>query len=250
MQLRPTLSNILSGTRSLLPSRAKPSKFHTSAICLAVEATHYETLGVPYSASKAEIKKRYYELSKKHHPDLNNHDPHAPTRFLRISSAYAILANTEKKERYDREVRRRVGGNTARTSSAGGSPLGARPPHGLSKRQTHFHGPPPSFYQNGGWATFKGSHCGPRPDAVGAEGAAGSSKDSFTDDVPHFNFDLKYRQHRTQEQRWESRYKAPRVVDHEKGMITSLVGVTMILLVAVSLGSHRQSKQGRKQCVF
>ncbi|PWW75315.1 DnaJ-domain-containing protein, partial [Tuber magnatum] len=178
--------------------------------------THYETLGVPYSATKAEIKKRFYELSKKHHPDLNRHDPHAPKRFVRISSAYAILGNTEKKEKYDREVRRRVGGNIARTSSASGSPLSARPAQGLSKRRTHFHGPPPSFYRNGGWATFKGSHSGPKPDARGAGGAASFPKDGYMDDVPHFNFDLKYRQYRTHEQRWESRYRAPRVANDER----------------------------------
>ncbi|KAG0632925.1 DnaJ domain-containing protein [Tuber brumale] len=238
MPSRLALSNILKGTRSLRPSQVKLSRFHASAICLADETTYYETLGVPYSATKAEIKKRFYELSKKHHPDLNRHDPHAPTRFLRISSAYTILGNAEKKEKYDKEVRLRVGGDMAQTSSAGRSPVGARPAHGLSKRRTHFHGPPPSFHRNGGWATFKGSHCGPKPNTAGAGGAAGFSKEGYTDDVPHFNFDLKYRQHRTQEQRRESRYKAPLVVDHEKGIIMPLVGVTIILLVAVSLGSY------------
>jgi len=133
-----------------------------------------------------------------------------------------------------------------RMSSAGGSPVGARPAHGLSKRRTHLHGPPPSFHRYGGWATFKGSHNRPKPNVGGAGAGAGFSRDGYTDDVPHFNFDLKYRQHRAQEQRWESRYKAPRVVDHEKGIIMPLVGVTMILLVAVSLGSYGQSKQDRK----
>ncbi|RPA90064.1 DnaJ-domain-containing protein [Choiromyces venosus 120613-1] len=240
--------NILNGTRHFHPSKVQFSRFHASAIRLADEATHYETLGVPHSATKAEIKRRFYELSKKHHPDLNRHDPHAPKRFVRISSAYAILGNPENKEKYDREIRRRVGGNAARgPSSAGGSPVGARPARGLSKRRTHFHGPPPSFYRNGGWATFKGSHNGPKPNTAGGNGAAaGFSKDSYMDDVPHFNFDLKYRQHRMQEQRWESRYRAPRVVDRDKGLIIPLVGVTMILIVAVSLGSYGQSKHDRK----
>jgi len=131
-------------------------------------------------------------------------------------------------------------------SNAGRSPVGARPAHGLSKRRTHIHGPPPSFHRNGGWATFKGSHSGPKSSVGGAGAGAGFSGGGCTDDVPHFNFGLKYRQHRAQEQRWESRYKTPRVVDHEKGVIMPLVGVTMILLVAVSLGSYGQSKQGRE----
>jgi len=97
MPSRLILSNILNGARSFFPSKTKLSRFHASATCPTDEATHYETLGVPYSATKAEIKKRFYELSKKHHPDLNRHDPHAPKRFVRISSAYAILGNAEKK---------------------------------------------------------------------------------------------------------------------------------------------------------
>ncbi|CUS11575.1 unnamed protein product [Tuber aestivum] len=246
MPSRLTLSNILNGTRSFSSPKVKLSRFHASAICLANEVNHYETLGVPYSATKAEIKKRFYELSKKHHPDLNRHDPHAPKRFVSISSAYAILGNAEKKEKYDREVRRRVSGSIAWTSSASGSPAGARPAQGLSKRRTHFHGPPPSFYRNGGWATFKGSCGNPRPNARVAGGAAGFPNDGYMHDVPHFNFDLKYRQHRTQEQRWESRCKAPRVVNDGKGIVMPLVSVAMILLVAVSLGSYGQSKQDRK----
>jgi len=131
-------------------------------------------------------------------------------------------------------------------SRAGGSLVGARPAHGLSKRRTHIHGPPPSFHRNGGWATFKGSHRGPKPGVGEAGAGADFSRGGCTDDVPHFDFGLKYRQHKALEQRWESRQKTHGIIDHEKGIIMPLVGVTMILLVAVTLGSYGQSKQDGK----
>jgi preprotein translocase subunit Sec63 len=49
----------------------------------------YEILGVPRNATKQEIKKAYYTLAKKYHPDTNK-DPGAHQKFTEISNAYEV----------------------------------------------------------------------------------------------------------------------------------------------------------------
>ncbi|KAK5998645.1 DnaJ-like protein [Cladobotryum mycophilum] len=60
----------------------------------------YKALGVNKSASAAEIKKAYYGLAKKYHPDTNKDDT-AKDKFGEIQSAYEILSDPKKKEQYD-----------------------------------------------------------------------------------------------------------------------------------------------------
>ncbi|KAI2469888.1 hypothetical protein F4781DRAFT_392748 [Annulohypoxylon bovei var. microspora] len=73
--------------------------FHATPHVLAVKDP-YNTLGVVKSASAADIKKAYYGLAKKYHPDTNK-DPSAKDRFGDIQSAYEILSDPKKKEQYD-----------------------------------------------------------------------------------------------------------------------------------------------------
>ncbi len=51
---------------------------------------YYNMLGVPRSAGQKEIKKAYYELAKKYHPDLNKDNPDAAKRFTEIGEAYEV----------------------------------------------------------------------------------------------------------------------------------------------------------------
>ncbi|KAI0852600.1 hypothetical protein F5Y00DRAFT_227108 [Daldinia vernicosa] len=73
--------------------------FHASPTSLAIKDP-YQTLGVGKSASPAEIKKAYYGLAKKFHPDTNK-DPSAKDKFGEIQSAYEILSDAKKREQYD-----------------------------------------------------------------------------------------------------------------------------------------------------
>jgi len=62
----------------------------------------YEVLGVPRTAGDAEIKKAYRRLARKFHPDVNPGDSGAHKKFQEIASAYEVLKDAKKKERYDR----------------------------------------------------------------------------------------------------------------------------------------------------
>ncbi|MBU2645191.1 DnaJ domain-containing protein [bacterium] len=62
---------------------------------------YYTTLGVQKNASKEEIKKAYKKLAMKYHPDKNKGDKASEERFKKISEAYAVLSDNEKKKQYD-----------------------------------------------------------------------------------------------------------------------------------------------------
>lgn len=62
----------------------------------------YDVLGVARDADDEKIRAAYRRLAKQHHPDLNPGMAGAEERFKRISSAYAILSDPERRARYDR----------------------------------------------------------------------------------------------------------------------------------------------------
>src|SRR5262249_31414155 len=62
----------------------------------------YSVLGVPKTASAGDITKAYRKLAKKLHPDLNPGDKAAGEKFKKITAAYDILGDAEKRGRYDR----------------------------------------------------------------------------------------------------------------------------------------------------
>ncbi len=62
----------------------------------------YSTLGVARGADEAEIKKAYRKLAKELHPDRNKDNPKASERFSKVTQAYDILTDKDKRARYDR----------------------------------------------------------------------------------------------------------------------------------------------------
>jgi DnaJ-class molecular chaperone len=62
----------------------------------------YDILGVPHSASEAEIKKAFRKLAKTYHPDRNASDPKAKDKFAEVNTAYEILGDAEKRAQFDR----------------------------------------------------------------------------------------------------------------------------------------------------
>lgn len=61
----------------------------------------YSVLGVSKNASADDIKKAYYKLAKKYHPDANKDDPKAKDKFTEVSEAYEVLSDKEKRQAYD-----------------------------------------------------------------------------------------------------------------------------------------------------
>jgi DnaJ-class molecular chaperone len=86
----------------------------------------YKELGVARGASAAEIKSAYRKLAKQLHPDSNPNDKAAEERFKRVTAAFDILGDAEKKAKFDRgeidaDGREQFRGFSGRP---GGSPFG------------------------------------------------------------------------------------------------------------------------------
>jgi molecular chaperone DnaJ len=63
---------------------------------------YYEVLGVQKNANDQQIKSAYRKLALEHHPDRNQGNKAAEEKFKEAAEAYAILADAEKRSRYDR----------------------------------------------------------------------------------------------------------------------------------------------------
>ena len=62
---------------------------------------YYKVLGVERTADASEIKKAYRRLAMKYHPDRNPDDAQAEERFKKVSEAYAVLSDDNKRKQYD-----------------------------------------------------------------------------------------------------------------------------------------------------
>lgn len=62
----------------------------------------YSTLGVARGASEKDIKSAYRKLAKELHPDRNKDNPKAAERFSKVTQAYDLLSDKDKRARFDR----------------------------------------------------------------------------------------------------------------------------------------------------
>lgn len=68
---------------------------------MAEKRDYYEVLGVDKNADAGTIKKAYYQLAKKYHPDANPGDKVAEEKFKEANEAYEVLSDADKKAKYD-----------------------------------------------------------------------------------------------------------------------------------------------------
>lgn len=205
------------------------------------------------------LNRQFYQLSKIHHPDHNPNDPQASDRFVKISEAYAVLGSAQKRERYDRDLQRSRAGPSPSTQrgshSSAATPWGSRPPSGLSRRQSQFRGPPPSFYRSGGW----GSQAGKRSAQAGASGSAGpaggqrgggfragQSEAAFGNDVPHFDREGHSRTQEQQDHRRKRRIEQENVDFSEGGsFFVQFALISAVVAFALSIPSLFESTASR-----
>lgn len=99
---------------------------------------YYQTLDVPKTASKEEIKKAFRKLAQKYHPDKPTGDE---AKFKEINEAYSTLSDDNKRAQYDR-----FGSAYGNASGAGG----ASGFSGFNGQGFDFSGFSQGFSQNGG----------------------------------------------------------------------------------------------------
>lgn len=62
----------------------------------------YALLQVPKTATEGSIKKSYYTLARKYHPDKNQDDSEATDKFQKLAEAYRVLSDAESRAVYDK----------------------------------------------------------------------------------------------------------------------------------------------------
>lgn len=85
---------------------------------------YYQVLGVPRTATQAEIKKAFRKLARQHHPDRNQGDKAAEQKFKDLNEANEVLSDPEKRKLYDElganwEAYARAGAATAGGAAGG-----------------------------------------------------------------------------------------------------------------------------------
>ena len=82
------------------------------------ETEFYDVLEVTPSATTGEIKRSYYLMARKLHPDKNPDDPDAKAKFQKIGEAYQVLSDPELRKKYDTRGKDGLGEHTAIDASA------------------------------------------------------------------------------------------------------------------------------------
>ncbi|MGI8533413.1 MAG: DnaJ C-terminal domain-containing protein [Candidatus Limnocylindrales bacterium] len=148
---------------------------------------YYAALGVPRTASAAEIKKQFRKLARQHHPDVNKGDAAAERRFKEVSEANQVLSDPEKRKLYDRMgadweayQRASAGGGAAQGdpfegfrqyAGGAGGPGGTAGPGGI---RFEYHGDPEDLAGfSDFFRTFFGGGAAP-PGRAASRGAAGT----------------------------------------------------------------------------
>jgi DnaJ-class molecular chaperone len=96
----------------------------------------YQELGVSRGASADDVRKAFRKLAKANHPDTNPNNKEAEERFKRVSAAFDILGDADKRKKFDAGLIDADGRETARGFQGGQGPWGPAPGpgEGFSRR--------------------------------------------------------------------------------------------------------------------
>ncbi|KAI0530591.1 hypothetical protein KFK09_000136 [Dendrobium nobile] len=99
-----------------IPGKCCQKRFFHGTKAMSVR-DYYDVLGVSKNATASDIKKAYYAIAKKLHPDTNKDDPDADSKFQEVQRAYEVLKDDEKRSLYDQ-----VGPDAFEQAASGGGP--------------------------------------------------------------------------------------------------------------------------------
>lgn len=95
---------------------------------MAAQRSYYEILGVGRTASLEEIKKRYRELARLHHPDVSRDKAGSAKLFAEITTAYKALSHPDERAVYDADLSARERRAQAGATRAAAGTYGSAPP--------------------------------------------------------------------------------------------------------------------------
>lgn len=93
--------DILGQVQSELDSTIKVD----GAAVAVVDMFYYDCLEIPATAELSAIKRQYYLLARKYHPDKNPNDTVAAEKFKNIAEAYQVLSDPQLRKKYDTDGR-------------------------------------------------------------------------------------------------------------------------------------------------
>lgn len=223
--------------------------------------SHYDVLGVDPSADAPTLKKRFYTLSREHHPDLHPTDKSAVQRFQQISESYSVLSDPQKRTRYDRDVLRlhdQRQPQSSYQSSRGGTYAGSRAPTGLSRRRSAFRGPPPSYFAQGQGGSYDPYANARGPEEAAAAGGGSSGEPQYgpsgaaADGAAEFDSRGVYRTQTHEDRKRNARRAAAMAAaqaaaEEDGDFWARFVIVSCVLLTGVTIGSLLVSDDSGKR---
>jgi curved DNA-binding protein len=147
---------------------------------------YYAVLGVPKTASAADIKKAFRKLARQHHPDAKPGDTAAERKFKEINEANEVLSDPAKRKQYDElganwEAMSRARAAGGAGAAGAGSPFGGfgGPGGGNVRYEFHTTADPGEFSDF--FRVFFGEDAGPASPSTGGRGSRPTGGMGFED---------------------------------------------------------------------